>query len=305
MRRAFSDTLVEIADKNEKLMFLTGDLGYQVFTELEEKHPDKYINAGIAEAQMATCAAGLALSGYRPIIYSIASFMTGRAFEQIRVSINYQQLPVLVVGAGGGYIYANSGVTHHAAEDMGLMSLLPGMQVLSPGSPEEVKSLLWQFFETTKPAYMRVGRFGEPEYEALAPVELGKARPVAQGSDIALLSTGDSVISCVEACQLLAENNINPSHYQYHTIAPFDETTLENVLMTHQHVIVIEDHFPVGGLYSKVCEYKAKGQYLSNLHRLGPKHELLFGAPSIKELKAEQHYDAQGILNFCHRLLNE
>jgi transketolase len=305
MRRAFSDCLVEIADIDEKLVFPTGDLGYQVFTELEEKHPDKYINAGIAEAQLATCAAGLALSGFKPIIYSIASFITGRAFEQIRVSINYQQLPVLIVGAGGGYIYSNSGVTHHAAEDLGLMSLMPGMQIFNPGSPKEVRSLLKQFLETEKPGYMRVGRFGEPEYEALDDIFLGKLRTVKQGNNIAILSTGDAVIDCVKACELLEDDGICLSHYQFHTLSPFDEDGLENIFDSYEHLVVVEEHFPQGALYSKVCELKVAKNFISRVYRLGPENVLQLGAPSLDSLRADNFYDALSITHFCRNLFNK
>lgn len=308
MRRAFSDTLVEVADINDKMVFLTGDLGFEVFTELETKHPTKYINAGIAEAQLAMCATGLALSGYRPVIYSIASFMTGRAFELIRTGINYQQLPVLIIGAGGGYTYANSGVTHHAAEDLGLMQLLPGMQILNPGSPSEVRELMLQFFEQDKPAYMRVGRFGEPEYNAEDTITLGKARLVSRTRkqegkpSVVLLSTGDTVISCIEANQLLDEQGHGATHYQYHSLSPFDFDTLEKILSTYDHVVVVEDHFPIGGLYSQVSGFHAGLNSGAKLTRLGPPHELLFGEPSIAQLREQFSYDVGGIVSTCMAL---
>ena len=303
MRRAFSDTLVEIADQNDKLVFLTGDLGFEVFTELETKHPTKYINAGIAEAQLAMCATGLALSGYRPVIYSIASFMTGRAFELIRTGINYQQLPVLVIGAGGGYTYANSGVTHHAAEDLGLMSLMPGMTVLNPGSPSEVRELMHQFFQQQAPAYMRVGRFGEPEYDAIGEIVLGAARCVRKGLRVALLSSGDTVIACDKAAQQLAEQGMQVSHYQYHTLVPFDSAALDNLLADHDELVVVEDHFPSGGLYSQVADWKVRTNSTIKVTRLGPPQELIYGEPSIAQIRETYSYDVQGILNTCLNLL--
>ena len=131
MRRAFGDTLLKIATEDPSVVFLTGDLGFGVFDEFIRLFPRRYINVGVAEAQLVDCAAGLALEGWKPIVYSIASFMTGRAFEQIRLAIGYHQLPVVVVGAGGGYLYADAGVTHHAKEDLALMALVPGMNVVA------------------------------------------------------------------------------------------------------------------------------------------------------------------------------
>src|SRR5574341_684609 len=130
MRRALAEGLIHAADADPRIIFLTGDLGFQVFDAFRDRFGPRYVNVGVAEAQMVCAAAGLALGGWHPVAYSIASFATGRAFEQMRVSVNYQRLPVLLVGAGGGYFYAPAGVTHHAVEDLGLMSLLPGMTVV-------------------------------------------------------------------------------------------------------------------------------------------------------------------------------
>src|ERR1051325_2288870 len=130
MRRAFGDALVKAAQDDDRVIFLTGDLGFGVFDEFIARFPRRYVNVGVAEAQLVDCAAGLALEGWRPIVYSIASFMTGRAYEQIRLAVGYHRLPVVVVGAGGGYTYANAGVTHHAKEDLALMSLIANMVVV-------------------------------------------------------------------------------------------------------------------------------------------------------------------------------
>ena len=133
MRKAFADVLEYEMQRNEKIVFLTGDLGFQVFDSIAQKFPKRFINVGIAEAQLVNAAAGLALEGFRPVIYSIASFMTARPYEQLKLAIAYHQLPVIVVGAGGGYTYANAGVTHYAPDDLMLMTALPGEIVVTPG----------------------------------------------------------------------------------------------------------------------------------------------------------------------------
>ena len=146
MRRAFADTLNHVAAQNPRVMLLTGDLGFEVFDEFQARFGPRYVNVGIAEAQMITAAAGLAREGWFPVAYSIAAFATARPFEQIRFSVSYPNLPVVLVGAGGGYIYAPSGVSHHAADDLALMTALPGMTVVAPGDPNEVAQLLPQLF---------------------------------------------------------------------------------------------------------------------------------------------------------------
>src|SRR3989338_5271951 len=144
MRHAFAETLTRLAAEDPQLVFLTGDMGFQMFDEFKRRYGPRYVNVGVAEAQLINAAAGLALEGWRPVAYSIASFLTARPFEQIRVSVNYHNLPVLIVGAGGGYAYAASGVTHHAADDLALMAVLPNMRVVAPGDPNEVAKLVPQ-----------------------------------------------------------------------------------------------------------------------------------------------------------------
>ena len=159
MRKAFAEALFQAAEKDPRVIFLTGDLGFGTFDAYQAKFGPRYVNVGVAEAQLVNAAAGLALEGWRPIIYSIASFATGRPFEQIRISVGYAGLPVVIIGAGGGYTYASSGVTHHAGEDLGLMSLIPGMTVVAPGDPNEVTQLLPQLLKLDGPSYLRVGKY--------------------------------------------------------------------------------------------------------------------------------------------------
>ncbi len=306
MRRAFSDSLVEVADANSNMVFLTGDLGYQVFSELEARHPSKYINVGIAEAQMVSMATGMALDGFRPVIYSIGSFMTGRAFEPIRVAINYHQAPVLVVGAGGGYIYADSGVTHHCAEDVALMSTLPGMQIFLPGSPSEVRELMRQYFTQSTPAYMRIGRFGEPDFQAEMPIVLGVARRVISGKDIAVVTTGDCVIAAIEAVKKLKKVGMNAELVQYHTLTPFDQEDAQRLLQDFKHIVVVEEHFPQGALMTRFEHAFVQTQEVkAKLHRLGPEHELLLGAPKHTETKTRYVIDSAGIFSYLKNLYKD
>ncbi|MGA2298704.1 MAG: 1-deoxy-D-xylulose-5-phosphate synthase, partial [FCB group bacterium] len=135
MRKAFSETLVKLAEKDPKLVFITGDMGYNVFNEFENKFPDRFVNVGVAEAEMINVAAGLAAEGFKPITYSITSFATGRPFEQIRYCLAYPEMPVMMVGAGRGFLYSNAGVSHHAIDDVGIMRIIPGITITTPADP--------------------------------------------------------------------------------------------------------------------------------------------------------------------------
>ncbi len=305
MRKAFSDTLLKAAEANPRIVFLTGDLGFQVFDEFRNRFGPRYINVGIAEAQMVCAAAGLALTGWRPIVYSIASFATGRAFEQIRISISYPHLPVLIVGAGGGYTYAKSGVTHHAVEDFGLMSLLPGMAVVAPGDANEMVQLLPQLLEQSGPCYLRIGRYGEPTFTARAPAVFGRARLLQEGERVAVFCCGDLAVSTMNALSVLANDSIKPAAYQIHTIKPMDSETLADAARRVSTFIVVEEHLPVGGLWTAVNQWAAVQSRPPRLVRLGPPDALALGNPERDTLRAQLHYDSRSIEQACRMAWNE
>jgi transketolase len=301
MRRAFAKALCGAAEKDPDLMFLTGDMGFQVFDEFVSKFNQRYINVGIAEAQMVAMASGLAKEGFRPVIYSIASFMTARPFEQIRVCVSYPGLPVLIVGAGGGYAYSASGVTHHAGDDLALMSLLPGMTVVAPCDPPEITALLPQLLALKGPAYLRVGMFGEPEVPAAEPPVLGKARLLAQGEKAAIVTTGDLAVVALEAVQELNREGISPSLYHFHTVKPLDTGTLDKIAGHTRTIIVVEESSPLGGLSAAIAGWMASGGNKPGLIRLGPPDKFLCGNPSRETLAKRYGYDKRGIIDSCRR----
>ena len=304
MRKALADTLLQLATDDEHVILLVGDLGFGVFDQFKEQFPDRYINVGIAEAALVDVAAGLATEGYRPVVYSIASFMTGRGFEQIRIAVNYQKLPVVIIGAGGGYSYASAGPTHHAAEDLGLMSMLPGMTVCAPGSPEEVSALLPQLIALDGPSYMRIGRYGEPSYGG-DEIRVGKARQLVTGDKVAILSTGDLVYNAIQAAVKLSNHDIYLEVYQMHTVKPLDEGLLSYLGNCDDlsNVIVLEEHSPVGGLYAAITSYYANVVHQFNLTRLGPPDELVIGVHTREELHKKWGCGVDGIvktvMNVC------
>jgi len=280
-------------------MFLTGDLGFQLFDEFAEKHGPRYLNVGVAEAQLVCCAAGLALEGWRPLAYSIGSFITGRPFEQIKVSVSYPGLPVVIIGAGGGYTYSASGVTHHAPNDLALMSSLPGMTVVAPGDPNELSQLLPQLLELPGPSYFRIGRFGEPTYAAEAPVKLGQARLLRDGERVGIISTGDIAADVVESVDALAAEGIEPLVYQFHTVKPLDTAALDLIADKVETLIVVEEHTPLGGLFSSVSAWRSVKKTGPTLVRLGAPDELILGNPEREELRSRINCDVASITNAC------
>jgi len=305
MRKAFSDSLMKEAEKNPQVTFMTGDLGFQVFDEFSRKFGPRYINVGVAEAQLINMAAGMAAEGWRPIAYSIASFATARPFEQIRYCVSYPNLPVTLVGAGRGFTYSTSGVSHHALDDIGLMSLLPNMTVVIPGDPTEIEELFPQVMHCPGPAYFTVGRFGEPRYEAEEPSVLGKARLLKSGQKIAIISTGEITHEVLNAVSILHPEHIIPMVYQMHTIKPLDTITLNSVADQVKAMLVVEEHVPNGGLWAAVTQWNATRNNPIRLKRLGPPDAFVLGNLNREDVRKKLMCDAQAIVNTCRMLWNQ
>ncbi|MBI5210948.1 MAG: transketolase [Elusimicrobia bacterium] len=295
MKLAFVETLIRLARANRRIMLLTGDLGFQIFDRFQALYGPRYVNVGVAEAQLVGAAAGLAMTGYRPVTYSIASFATARCFEQIKLSIAYHGLPVVLVGGGGGYAYGECGVTHHSGEDLSLLSGLPGMTVVAPGDAHEVERLLPQVLELPGPAYFRIGRGQEPRYHSRAPVLLGKARLIQEGGEIAVLSTGEIAGELVRALRLLKERRLTPLAYQFHTVKPLDVETLRKVSARVRVILVLEEHLAHGGLGSQVAAWLAQRGSRSVVRMLCIPDEFVLGSPEKHQLRERYGLDAAAL----------
>lgn len=304
MKLAYIDTLTTLAETDPRIVLMTGDLGFQIFDGFHEKFPGRYMNVGVAEAQMIDAAAGLALEGFRPFTYSIASFATARCFEQIKLSLAYHGLPVTVVGAGGGYAYGHSGVTHHACEDLALMRVLPGMTVLSPGDVNEVKALTPQLLDLTGPAYFRIGRGREPEVVVDEPVVLGKARLMAEGEDVAILSTGEAMFHVYKAVEALHHQGFHPLAYQFHTVKPLDFDTLSDLGKKVHTVLVAEMHTSIGGLGSAVAEFFSGETHSPRIIRLAVPDCFVLGSPGQDDIARRYGMDSSSIVENVKQLLS-
>src|ERR1700719_1780713 len=168
MRNAFCDTLIELA-ADPAFVFLTGDLGFQALEPLRQKMGERFINAGVAEQNMVSVAAGLAKGGMRPWVYSIAPFLYARAFEQIRNDVCLHGMPVILVGNGGGYGYGVMGSTHHAIEDYGVLLSLPNIRIYLPAFDSDVREVIQYLMEADHPAYLRLGLSEQPQWLSPAP----------------------------------------------------------------------------------------------------------------------------------------
>lgn len=302
MRKAFSETLTRVAEADERLLFVTGDLGFQVFDEFARRFGPRFVNAGVAEAQMINFAAGLAAEGWRPVAYSIASFATARPFEQIRYCVSYPGLPVVVVGAGRGLTYATSGVSHHALDDVALMSSLPNMTVVLPGDPGEIEVLFPQLMTLSGPSYFSVGRFGEPRYEAEEPAVLGRARKLRSGVKIAILTSGEAAQEALAAVELLRPDAITPAVHQFHTVKPLDVAQLDALVEQGYRLLVVEEHLPQGGLWAAIAQWNMGRRVPVRMERLGPPDQFALGNLRRETFRERMGFDARAIAGLCRRL---
>ncbi len=252
MRDAFAKAITELAAQDERVCLLVGDLGFHLWDNFRERFPDRWLNCGIAEGNMISVAAGLALAGMRPFVYSIASFAVFRCFEQIRVDVCYHDLPVVIVGVGAGLSYAKLGPTHHACEDIAVMRALPGMCVLCPCDPVETRLAVQYAQMSVGPAYIRLGKNGEP---ALPRVRAGVLR---EGNDVCLYAAGPVAAVALKAAELLGERGVSVQVENWFVVKPLDEGRLQTDYLSYPLIAVIEEHGMVGGLWTAIAEWRAE-----------------------------------------------
>lgn len=255
MRLAFVQTLMELAEKDKNVWLVTGDLGFSVFEGFKERFPEQYLNVGVAEQNLIGTAAGLALMGKRPFVYSISTFATMRPYEQIRNDVCYQNLPVVIVGCGSTFSYSTFGCTHMPLEDFALMRVLPNMAVLSPGDPVEVRELLRRAYERGGPAYMRIAKKGEPRvHKDEVFIEIGKSVEVRAGTDASIISTGRQLPGALAAAELLQKEGVNVRVLSMHTLKPLDEDAVVRAAEETGAISTCEEHSLIGGLGSSVAD---------------------------------------------------
>lgn len=256
MRNAFAEAITELAGQDERVVLLAGDIGNRLFDRFRERYPKRFYNCGVAEANMTSVAAGLALSGLRPVTYTIAAFNTVRCLEQIKIDLCYHRAPVIVVGTGAGLSYSSLGATHFSCEDLAQLRTLPGMTVVCPGDAREVASALRGCLALPGPAYLRLGKKGEPLVHATPPeVVIGQALVLRPGAHVALLAAGTMLPVAAGAAELLASDGVSAEVVSFHTVSPLDARYLERAFARFALVATLEEHGRKGGFGAAVGEW--------------------------------------------------
>ena len=259
MRDTFVKTLIDIAKNDKNVHLITGDLGFGVLKPFWEQLPEQFTNAGIAEQNMTSFAAGMALEGKTVFTYSIGNFPTLRAIEQIRNDCAYHNANVKIVCVGGGFVYGSLGMSHHATEDLAIMRALPDVTVLAPGDLVEAEYATRAIYEHQGTCYLRLGRGGEKRiHDKIENFQIGKAIKIKDGEKIAIFSTGAIFDEALEANEMLNENGIKPALYTFPTVKPIDKRTIEECARQYDLIVTVEEHNIIGGFGSAVSEILAE-----------------------------------------------
>ncbi len=271
MRNAFADEITNISKEDSRVVVLSGDIGNRLFDNFKDVSNGRFFNCGIAEANMMGVAAGMALTGYRPVVYTITPFVTARCFEQIRVDVCYHEAPVIIVGTGSGLSYANLGATHHSLEDIAILRTLPGMKIFCPCDATEMRKGLRAALKQNNPLYMRIGKKGEPDLTGeFDEFVIGQANTLRLGNDVCLIGSGTIMPVIMEAAEKLNEQGISARIVNMHTVKPLDTKTLSELASQYELIAIIEEHGRIGGLYGAISEWLAS-------QRVRPPHILSFG----------------------------
>lgn len=295
MRDAFFEELTRIGQFDSRIIFLTADLGYKLWDNFAARCPGRFFNMGICEANMISVAAGLALSGFRPVTYSIVPFATIRCLEQIRNDVCNMKLPVLIVGVGGGYAYGVNGPTHHGIDDIAVLRAMPDMSVLCPCDPNETRGVLRAALNLKTPAYLRLGRNNEPHLSTGTRVWLGEPSVLREGHTIALVACGPIAKEALDAAEALGRFGLQPLVLSVHTVKPIAGTLSFLRSRQVEHAFVVEEHSPCGGLAEALAIEFSDSDYRPRVTRISAPDRFLHEVGSQQFMRRIAEIDSASI----------
>lgn len=305
MRSIFVDEIAKISEQDERIVFLMAECGFSVVEKYADRFPERFYNLGIAEQSLVGTAAGMALRGLRPIAYTMAMFLTMRAYEQIRVDVAYQNLPVILAGVGPGIGYGAAGITHHAIEDLAIMRALPNMHIVFPGNEIDVRACANQAVELGKPIYIALARNPqklEVPYSA-ACFKIGKAIRMNEGKDAALFTCGSMLPVAMEAAKLLSNQGLALRVYNMHTVKPLDTDAIEEAIAECDVLFSLEETTIIGGLGGAMAEHVAENTPC-RFKRLGIRDVYLDRMGDYQWLLKKLGIDAEGVAASILEVMN-
>lgn len=295
-RDSYGNALAELGKEHENLVVLDADLAAATKTGVFKKaYPERFIDCGIAEANMTGVAAGLSTCGKVPFISSFAMFVAGRAFEQVRNSIGYPHLNVKIGATHAGITVGEDGATHQCNEDIALMRTIPGMVIINPADDVEARAAVKAAYEYEGPVYLRFGRLALPivHNESSYKFEIGKGEILRDGKDVTIVATGAMVSNSLEAAEKLAADGIEAKVINIHTIKPLDEELVVAAAKETGKVVTVEEHSVIGGLGSAVCDTLAQ-KAPTQVMKIGMNDTFGESGPAVELLK-KYKLDAESI----------
>ncbi len=285
-RDAYGKALVELAETNDKLVVFDADLAAATKTGMFKKaYPDRFIDCGIAEANMMGVAAGMATAGYTVFASSFAMFAAGRAFEQIRNTIGYPHLNVKIGATHAGISVGEDGASHQCCEDIALMRTIPGMTIINPADDVEARLAVLAAAELNGPVYMRFGRLAVPRvFDENYKFEIGKGVYLNKGTDVTIIATGLLVERAIAAVELLKNEGISAALINMATIKPIDKDIILDAAKTTGCIVTAEEHNIIGGLGSAVAEVVAEN-YPVPVMRVGVEDTFGKSGPALELLE--------------------
>ncbi|HEY6757914.1 MAG TPA: transketolase C-terminal domain-containing protein [Baekduia sp.] len=304
MRNDFVAELVELAAADERVMLLTGDLGYMVLEDFEKRHPERFLNCGVGEQNMLGVATGLAEAGYIPFAYSIATFATLRPYEFIRNGAALHDLPVRIVGVGGGFDYGHNGVTHFALEDYAVMRTQPSITTVVPADAAQARAAVQATRDVERPIYFRVSKRGDALPGLDGRFTLGRMEVLREGTDAAIIAIGSIAHAALEAADLLAAQGLQAAVGLVSSFNPGPVEDLVELLDGVPAVATVEAHYRDGGLGSWVAEVIAERGLESRLLRCAVDRMPVGAAGSQAFLEARYGLSADKIAERVTSALN-
>ncbi|HJN88307.1 MAG TPA: transketolase C-terminal domain-containing protein, partial [Dehalococcoidia bacterium] len=297
MRDAFFDEINRLAAKNRDVLLLTDDQGAFSLEWLRENLPEQYFNVGVAEQNLISVAAGLALGGKIPIVYGISPFMTLRCYEQVRNDLCCMELPVTIVASGAGYSYGGDGPTHHATQDVAIMRALPDMTILNPSDAVSTTDFARMACLEPVPKYVRIerstlGKIYDNGHDFSAGLDL-----LVDGPDLVIISTGIMTHQALQAAEELARRGVAAGVIDLYRLKPVDEEALLEAIGDTPRIVTLEEHSLIGGLGSLVCEILSDHGRPIPVKRIGLPDRYLYKYGSREWLQALVGLDLDSIVN--------
>jgi len=261
MRKTSLNTIYEIAKKNNKVLFIGSDLGFNVLDEMKKNLPKNYFMEGVCEQNLIGMSAGLAMEGFIPYVNTIGTFLTRRCYEQIFLDVCLHNLSVRFIGNGGGGVYAPLGPTHLSIEDFAILRVIPNITIISPCDAVEMKKMMLQTEKYNGPIYIRLGRGGDKIItDRNSDVQIGKAVQLVKPFEKVFITTGITTQIALDAIKTLEKENIKVGLIHLNTVKPLDEEFLSTALKTSKYAITVEEHSIIGGMGSSILEMVNKNK---------------------------------------------